>query len=166
MMISAPTYTPRPLAARPAAVTLIDWKEQRTVAYWLLKTEPDCYAWADLERDKKTAWDGVANALALKHLRSMKKGDLALIYHTGDERQAVGVAEITSLPYPDPKQDDGKLVVVDLKPKRKLANPVHLDVIKADKTFQGWDLLRIGRLSVVPVPEPMWKRIEELSKQT
>ena len=135
------------------------------MAYWLLKTEPSTYSWADLEREKKATWDGVANATALIHLRAMKKGDLALIYHTGDERQAVGVAEIASAPYPDPKQDNEKLVVVDLKPKKKLPQPVGLEAIKADKTFQGWDLLRIGRLSVVPVPPAMWKRVEELSKQ-
>ena len=134
------------------------------MAKWLLKTEPDCYSWDDLARDKKTAWDGVTNALALKHIRNMKKGDLALVYHTGGERAAVGVAEVASAPYPDPKEGDDKLVVVDLKPKRKLANPVSLDVIKADRAFAGWDLLRISRLSVVPVPDAMWDRIEELSK--
>jgi predicted RNA-binding protein with PUA-like domain len=133
------------------------------VALWLLKTEPDCYSWDDLSRDRKTVWDGVNNALALKHIRSMKKGDLALIYHTGDERAAVGVAEITSAPYADPKEGDEKLAVVDLKPKKKLPRPVTLSDIKADKAFEGWDLLRIGRLSVVPVPRPMWERIEELA---
>ena len=133
------------------------------MAYWLLKTEPDCYAWADLEKEKKTTWDGVSNALALKHIRTMKKGDLALIYHTGGERQAVGIAQITSAPYADPKQDDEKLAVVDLKAKKKLANPVGLDVIKADKAFAGWDLLRISRLSIVPVPESMWKRVAALA---
>jgi predicted RNA-binding protein with PUA-like domain len=96
----------------------------------------------------------------------MKKGDVALIYHTGDERAAVGVAEITSNPYPDPKEGDDKLVVVDLKPKKKLPTPVTLSDIKADPAFAGWDFLRIGRLSVVPVPDPMWSRIEELSKST
>ena len=131
--------------------------------YWLLKTEPDCYAWDDLARDKKATWDGVTNALALKHLRTMKKGDLALIYHTGGERQAIGVAEITSTPYPDPNAEDERHVVVDLKPKRKLKRPITLDEIKADPAFVGWYLLRISRLSIVPVPEPMWKRLEELS---
>lgn len=134
------------------------------MAYWLLKTEPDSYAWDDLMRDKKTAWDGVTNALALKHIRSMAKGDLALIYHTGDERSAVGIAEIVSAPHPDPKGDDERLVVVDLKPKRKLAHPVTLAEIKADKTFEGWALIRIGRLSVVPVPEAMWNRVLQLSE--
>src|SRR3954469_10469279 len=105
------------------------------MAYWLLKTEPDSYAWADLVREKKTTWDGVSNALALKHMRTMKKGDLALIYHTGGERQAVGIAEIASAPYADPKEDDEKLVVVDLKPKKAFKSPVGLDVIKADKSF-------------------------------
>jgi predicted RNA-binding protein with PUA-like domain len=136
------------------------------MARWLLKTEPDCYAWDQLVKDKKTTWDGVANATALKHIRAMKKGDVALIYHTGDERAAVGVAEITSNPYPDPKDGDDKLVVVDLKPKKKLTNPVTLSDIKADPAFAGWDLLRIGRLSVVPVPDPMWSRIEELSESS
>ena len=133
------------------------------MSLWLLKTEPDCYAWDDLARDKRTAWDGVTNALALKHIRTMKKGDQALIYHTGDERAAVGVAEITSNPYPDPKEGDDKLVVVDLKPARKLPRPVTLDEFKADPAFAGWDLLRIGRLSVVPVPQKMWDRIEQLA---
>jgi predicted RNA-binding protein with PUA-like domain len=133
------------------------------VAYWLLKTEPDAYSWDDLVKDKKTTWNGITNALALKHLRTMKKGDLALIYHTGGERAAVGIAAITTNPYPNPNEADEKLVVVDLKPKKKLANPVGLDVIKADKAFGGWDLLRISRLSIVPVPPAMWKRIEALA---
>ena len=134
------------------------------MARWLLKTEPDCYAWDNLVKDKRTVWDGVTNALALKHIRSMKKGDLALVYHTGDERAAVGIAEIASDPYPDPDEQDEKLVVVDLKPKAKLAHTVTLADIKADPAFAGWDLLRIGRLSVVPVPDAMWSRIEELAK--
>src|SRR5947209_18335959 len=102
------------------------------MAYWLLKTEPDCYSWDDLARDKKTAWDGVSNALALKHIRTMKKGDLALIYHTGNERAAIGVAEIVTNPHADPKEDDEKLAIVDLKAKKKLPRPVTLDEFKAD----------------------------------
>ena len=112
------------------------------MAYWLLKTEPDCYAWDDLARDKSAVWDGITNALALKHLRSMKKGDLALVYHTGDERAAIGVAEVTSAPYADPKAGDERLVVVDVRTKKKLAQPVTLADIKADPAFAGWDLLR------------------------
>lgn len=136
------------------------------MARWLLKTEPDCYAWDNLVKDKRAVWDGVTNALALKHIRSMKKGDLALVYHTGDERAAVGIAEVVTDPYPDPNQKDEKLVVVDLKPKSKLRQAVTLSDIKADPAFAGWDLLRIGRLSVVPVPDAMWKRIEELSQSS
>ena len=135
------------------------------MAYWLLKTEPGSYSWSDLRRDKKTPWNGVTNTTALKHIRTMKKGDLALIYHTGDERAAVGVAEVTSNPYPDPKANDEKIVIVDVKAKKPLPRPVGLDVMKADKTFAGFDLLRIGRLSVVPVPQAMWERIMELAKR-
>ena len=134
------------------------------MAYWLLKTEPDCYAWEDLARDKSAVWDGVTNALALKHIRTMKKGDLALVYHTGDERQAVGLAEVKSDPYRDPKAGDDRIAVVELKVKKKLANPVSLGVIKADRAFEGFDLIRNGRLGVVPVPQAMWDRILELSE--
>jgi predicted RNA-binding protein with PUA-like domain len=133
------------------------------MAHWLLKTEPSDYAWDNLTRDKRTVWDGVANNTALKHMRTMKKGDDALIYHTGDERRAVGIAQIVSDPYPDPKEKDAKLVVVDLKPKNKLPRPIPLDEIRADKAFAGWDLLRIGRLSVVPVPDNMWNHLLELA---
>ena len=134
------------------------------MSLWLLKTEPDSYSWDNLIRDKKTVWDGISNALALKHLRAMKKGDLAFIYHTGDQRAAVGIAEITADPYQDPNSDDEHRVVVDLRPKRRLAHQVTLSDIKADPTFTDWVFLRIGRLSVVPVPEKMWKRIESLSE--
>ena len=132
---------------------------------WLLKTEPSTYSWDDLVRDKRTTWDGVSNAVALKNIRAMKKGDLAFVYHTGDEKAVVGVAEIASDPYPDPKDKTGKATVIDLKPKSKLANPVTLATIKADPAFAGFDLIRIGRLSVVLVPDAMWKRIETLASK-
>ena len=135
------------------------------MSHWLLKTEPDSYAWDDLVRDKKATWDGVSNATALKHIRTMKKGDTALIYHTGGERAAVGAAEIVSAPYADPKEKDDRLMVFDLKPKKKLPRPVTLDEIKADKAFAGWDLLRIGRLSVVPVPDPLWDHLLKLAEK-
>ena len=128
------------------------------MAQWLLKTEPSSYSWLDLVREKRTTWDGVSNPLALKHLRAMKKGDLAFIYHTGDERAIVGIAEIAA----NPKPQDERLVTVDLKPRTQLPHPVSLDQIKSDKAFAGFDLLRISRLSVMPVPPPMWKRIEQL----
>jgi predicted RNA-binding protein with PUA-like domain len=133
------------------------------MATWLLKTEPDGYSWDDLAREKKTAWDGISNPLALKHIGAMKKGDQALIYHTGRQRQVVGLARIVSAPYADPKQDDPRRLVVDIQSLRKLKRPVTLDQIRADPAFAGWDLLRISRLSVMPVPEPMWRRLEQLS---
>jgi predicted RNA-binding protein with PUA-like domain len=135
------------------------------MALWLLKTEPDEYSYDDLARAKKDVWSGVSNALALKHIRAMNKGDEVLIYHTGKEKAVVGIAEVIKGPYPDPKAGDEKLVVVDLKPKKKLANPVPLAAIKSDKAFDGWELIRIGRLSVMPVAAKMWKRIEQLATE-
>jgi len=129
------------------------------MSFWLLKTEPDHYSYADLERDGATVWDGVANNTALMHIRSMQPGDLALIYHTGDQRQAVGLAEITSAPYPDPQAGDPKLVVVDLKPLRQLPQPVTLTAVKADPAFADFALVRQGRLSVVPATEAQWARL-------
>src|ERR687886_689619 len=100
--------------------------------FWILKTEPDAYSYADLERDGATIWDGVSNNAALKNIRDMRPGDLALIYHTGDERRAVGLAAVASAPYPDPKLGDAKLVVVDVRPLRSLRRPVGLAEVKAD----------------------------------
>jgi len=127
--------------------------------FWLLKTEPDHYSYADLERDGATIWDGVANNTALMHIRTMQPGDLALIYHTGDERQAVGLAEITSPPYPDPRAGDPKLVVVDLRPLRRLPQPVTLAAVKADPAFADFALVRQGRLTVVPVTPEQWRKL-------
>ncbi len=127
--------------------------------YWLLKTEPDVYSFADLVREGRTVWDGVANNVALKHIRTMQSGDLALIYHTGEERQAVGLAQVVSDPYPDPKQDDPRLVVVDVAPLQPLPQPITLAVIKADPFFADFALVRQGRLSVVPVTAAQWERL-------
>jgi len=127
--------------------------------HWLLKTEPNTYSYADLERDRRTTWDGVTNALALKHLRAMKAGDLAFIYHTGDEKQIVGIAEIASDPYPDRRGGDPKLVVVNLQPRARLKVPVTLAQIKARKEFADFELVRIGRLSVMPVSAARWKKL-------
>ena len=130
---------------------------------WLLKTEPTVYGWDDLVREKRTVWDGIKNALALIHLRAAAAGDEALIYHTGKERRVVGIARIAKPPYPDPKRDDPKLVVVDIVPVRALTTPVTLAQIKSDPFFEGWDLLRMSRLSFMPVPEPIWEKILKLS---
>jgi predicted RNA-binding protein with PUA-like domain len=132
---------------------------------WLLKTEPGEYSWDDLVRDRRTAWTGVNNPLALKHIREMAKGDLAFFYHTGDQRAIVGVAKIVSAPRPDPKGGP-KSAVVDIEPLEPLRSPVTLDQIKTDRAFAGWELLRIGRLSVMPVPPAMWKRIETIANQS
>ncbi|MGN6368837.1 MAG: EVE domain-containing protein [Phycisphaerae bacterium] len=133
------------------------------MAYWLLKTEPGEYSFDDLLRDKKATWNGVSNAAALKNMRAMAVGDELLIYHTGDERQVVGTARVVKAAYPDPNETDERLVVIDLKPGNRLPTPVTLAMIKADKRFAGWDLLRIGRLSVVPTNAAQFKAILELA---
>lgn len=127
------------------------------MTYWLFKTEPDCYSYGDLERDKKTVWDGVGNNLALKYLRQIEKGDLAIIYHTGDEKSAIGVAEIISKPYVDPKLNDPKMVVVDVKPKYRLNTPVTLAQVKGNQKMADFLLVTNSRLSVMPVNESQWK---------
>lgn len=136
------------------------------MSYWLLKTEPEAYAYADLERDGLTVWDGVRNNAALKHIRSIQAGDLALIYHTGDERQAVGLAQIVSGPYADPQLADAALVVVDVCPLRRLARPVTLAAVKADPAFADFALVRQGRLSVVPVTQAQWARLLVLAGES
>lgn len=133
--------------------------------YWLVKQEPSTYNYDMMEKDKKTVWDGVHNNLALKHIRAMKRGDRALFYHTGEERQAVGVIEIASNPYPNPKEDDARFVVVDVKAVSRLKRPVQLDEMKKDPKFKDWELLRISRLSVMPVPRALWEEIMEKSKK-
>jgi predicted RNA-binding protein with PUA-like domain len=130
--------------------------------YWILKTEPSTYGFADLAKSKRAVWDGVANALALKHLRQMRPGDRALIYHTGDEKAVVGIATVVSDPYPDPKAKDPKLAVVDLEAERALPRPVPLAEIKADRAFADLALVRIGRLSVMPATAAQWNRLVRL----
>jgi predicted RNA-binding protein with PUA-like domain len=125
----------------------------------LLKTEPSDYSYADLNRDGKTVWDGVSNNFALKHLRNMKRGDLAFIYHTGKERALVGIAEVVSDPYPDPTKSDPKLAVVDVKAREELPHSVSLAAVKADSEFSDFLLVRLSRLSVMPVTPPQWNRL-------
>ncbi len=126
------------------------------VNFWLVKQEPSVYSYAALEKEKKAVWDGVHNNLALKHMNSMKKGDQALFYHTGNEKQVVGIIGIISSPYPNPKEDDKRYVVVDVKPIKPLKRYVTLDAMKKDMRFKNWELLRISRLSVMPVPKKIW----------
>jgi predicted RNA-binding protein with PUA-like domain len=132
------------------------------MSYWILKTEPSTYSFDDLVKQKTAVWDGVKNPLALKHLRGMQPGDEVLIYHTGDEKAAVGLARVARAAYPDPKLKDPKLVVVDLKAGAKLATPVPLSTIKADPVFQDMALVRMGRLSVVPATAAQWQRLLRL----
>jgi predicted RNA-binding protein with PUA-like domain len=131
------------------------------MAYWLLKTEPSTYSFADLQRDKQTRWDGITNPTALRNLKSASAGDRAVVYHTGDEKSAVGVAEIVKAAYPDPKND--KLSVVDLKAREPLGKPVTLATLKADPQFAESPLVRQGRLSFVPLTAAQWKRLMELA---
>lgn len=131
--------------------------------YWILKTDVESYDFDHLVREGRTVWDGITNALALKHLRMMKPGDRALIYHSGDEKAIVGLARIASAPYPDPAHDDPKLVVVDVEAGARLRAPVTLATVKADPAFADLGLVRMSRLSVIPVPAPQWKRLLALA---
>jgi len=129
------------------------------MAYWILKTEPSTYSFDQLERDRTAVWDGVTNPLALKHLREMQPADDVLIYHTGDEKAVVGLARVTSAAYPDPKAKDPRLVVVELKPGRRLQRPVTLAEIRAESEFQDLALVRMPRLSGVPATAAQWKKL-------
>ena len=131
---------------------------------WLLKTEPGSYSYEDLEREGRAVWDGVSNPVALKNLRSMKEGDAVVVYHTGDERAAVGLAEVVRAAYPDPKAGDARQVVVDLAARGRLKRPVRLDEIKAMSVFSASPLVKQGRLSVVPLTAEQWKALEGRSR--
>ncbi len=124
--------------------------------YWLLKTEPSVYSYSNLEKDKRTVWDGVTSPGGLFQIKNVRKGDLAFIYHTGDEKQVVGIAEIISDPYPDPKANNPKIYVFDIKPKKSLKHAVTLAMVKADKRFKNSRLVNEGRLSVQPMPKELW----------
>jgi predicted RNA-binding protein with PUA-like domain len=132
---------------------------------WLLKTEPSTYAYADLEREGRATWDGVKNPAALRNLQAMKAGDRAFVYHTGDEKAAVGIAEVVREAYPDPKWPRGKFVVVDLKAIARLARPVTLAEIKSLAIFADSPLVRQGRLSVVPLTAAQWKAVEARGRE-
>jgi predicted RNA-binding protein with PUA-like domain len=132
---------------------------------WLFKTEPSAYSFQQLQKDKRTVWDGVKNNLALKHLASIKKSDWVFIYHTGDEKAVVGMARATGDAYSDPAAKDGKLVVIDVEAEKPLSRPVSLAEIKADPKLKGFDLVRLPRLSVMPVSDEQWKIIEEMARK-
>ena len=129
---------------------------------WLFKEEPANYSFDAFVKDKKTVWSGIKNPLAQKHLRSVKQGDRIFYYHTGKEKSVVGIAKALADAYPDPADKSGKAAVVDIGPVKKLARPVTLAEIKADPAFKTFALVRISRLSVMPVTDGEWKRIESL----
>ena len=128
-------------------------------AYWLLKTEPHEYSFADLVRDGETPWDGVRNAAAQKNMRAMAVGDPCLIYHTGDERAAVGQAVVTRAAYPDPADPSGRWCLVDVRAGAPLRRPVPLASLRGDARFAAGPLVRQGRLSVVPLSEAEWSAL-------
>jgi predicted RNA-binding protein with PUA-like domain len=132
--------------------------------HWLFKEEPTHYSYDDFVKDGGTTWSGVKNPVAQRHLHAVKKGDWIFYYHTGDEKQIVGVAKATSDAYDDPKDSSGKSAVVDVAPVRKLKRPVTLKEIKADQLFRDFPLVRISRLSVMPVTDAEWSRIEKMSQ--
>jgi predicted RNA-binding protein with PUA-like domain len=131
------------------------------MAHWLLKTEPSAYHWDQLAAAKQAVWDGVTNPVAQKHLREARRGDQVVLYHTGDERAAVGLAEVVREAYPDPRAG-GKLVVIDIAARKRLPVPVGLATLKAHKAFAQSPLVRQGRLSVVPLTDEQWNVITGL----
>ncbi len=131
---------------------------------WLFKTEPSVYSYQQLVKDKKTMWDGVANNLALKHLQDIKKGELIFIYHTGDEKAAVGVARALGGAYPDPSKDNPRMLVVDIEPVRALPKPVTLAEVKAHAKLKNFDLVRNSRLSIMKVTDEQWEIMEGMAK--
>jgi predicted RNA-binding protein with PUA-like domain len=130
---------------------------------WLFKEEPTHYSFDDLAKDKRTIWSGVKNPLAQKHLHAVRKGDRIFYYHTGDEKSVVGIAKALGDAYPDPSDNTGKQAVVDVAPVKKLPRGVRLAEIKADAAFKDFPLVRISRLSVMPVTDAEWTRIEKLA---
>ena len=128
-------------------------------ASWLLKTEPKTYSFDRLLQEQRTTWDGVRNNLALQHLRAMRAGDRLLIYHSGADKAVVGTGKVLKAAYQDPSQDDPRVVVVDIAAEARLPGPVSLAILKADPELREFPLVRMPRLSVMPVPPEVWKRI-------
>ena len=130
---------------------------------YLVKEEPEHYAYDAFVKDGGTTWSGVKNPLAQKHLRGIRKGDLVFYYHTGDEKSVVGIAKASSHAYPDPADKTGKAHVVDLVPVQKLKRPVTLAEIKADRRFKDFALTYLPRLSVMPVTDAEWDAVVKLA---
>jgi predicted RNA-binding protein with PUA-like domain len=132
---------------------------------WLFKTEPSVYSYQQLEKDKKTTWDGVKNNLALKNLKDIEKGDQILIYHTGDEKAAVGVARALGGAYPDPSQKNPRMLVVDIEAVKPLPRPVTLAEVKTNSKLANFELVRLSRLSIMKVSEEQWNIIEAMARR-
>ena len=132
--------------------------------YWLVKQEPEKYAWTQFVADKGTYWDGVRNYQARNNLRAMKKGDLVMYYHSVSEKSVVGVAKVTREAYPDPTAKEGDWSVVDLKPVKAMAEPVTLERIKADTKLAGIALIKQSRLSVMQLRASEFRRVLQLGK--
>ena len=135
------------------------------MSYWLVKSEPEAYAWSQLAKDGVTAWTGVRNFAARLHLRAMKSGDRVFFYHSGEEKSVVGLAQVVKEAYPDPTATEGDWSCVDLAPARALAKPVTLAAIKSDKILKEMVLARQSRLSVSPVKEAEFKRLLKLGEK-
>jgi len=133
-------------------------------AYWLMKSEPFKYSWDQLVKDRRTYWDGVRNYEARNNLVAMKKGDLALYYHSNEGKEVVGIAEIVGESYPDPTTEDERWVVVDVAPLLPLSRPVSLATIKADPSLEQIALIRRSRLSVVPITPQEFRHIAKLGE--
>ena len=132
------------------------------MAHWLLKSEPFKYSWEKLVREKRTHWDGVRNFQAAANLRAMKKGDRAFFYHSNEGLEIVGICEVAKPAYPDPSDETGKFVMVDITPVAPVPRPVTLQAIKADPRLKEFALVRQSRLSVVPVSDDEWKLLCEM----
>lgn len=133
------------------------------MAYWLVKSEPSTYSWDQLVKEKQTCWSGVRNYAARLHLKSMKKGDEVFFYHSNEGTDIVGIAKVLKEAYQDPTTTDDRWVAVDLKPHKKLKDPVTLETIKKDKRLANMALVRIGRLSCQPVSDAEWRVVMELA---
>ena len=133
--------------------------------YWLVKSEPESYSWADLVKDGKTAWTGVRNYQARNNLRAMKKGDQVLFYHSVSDKQIVGIAKVATEAYADKTAKVGDWSAVDLAPEKPLKHPISLDEVKADSALKNMALVRNSRISVTPVTEGEWERIISLGSK-
>ncbi|MBI4456865.1 MAG: EVE domain-containing protein [Acidobacteria bacterium] len=132
--------------------------------YWLLLADPKSYSFDDLEKDQRTVWNGIVGSVAQKHMRTMKKGDTTLVYHTAPDKRVIGAAKVVFGPYPDPEDKEGKLVVVDIEPIQRLRNPVPLTALKENRKLAGMTFLRIQRIAVSPLTKGEFGEIVKMGQ--